>query len=88
MLERLARLGYASKALIYAIVGGLAIAAAANRGGRVTDTSGALRVISRQPFGQLLLVVLWRWPVRLRRVAVSGRRHAIPIGTARSSRRW
>jgi hypothetical protein len=58
MIEPLARLGYASKALIYVIVGGLAAAAAANRGGRVTDTSGALRVILSQPFGQLLLMVL------------------------------
>lgn len=58
MIETLARLGYASKALIYAIVGGLAIAAAANRGGRITDTSGALRVVLAQPFGRTLLIVL------------------------------
>lgn len=58
MIETLARLGYASKALIYVIVGGLAAAAAANRGGRVTDTSGALRVILTQPFGQAILIVL------------------------------
>jgi Domain of Unknown Function (DUF1206) len=58
MLELFARLGYASKAMIYAIVGGLAIAAATNRGGRVTDTSGALRVILTQPFGRGLLFVL------------------------------
>ena len=58
MIETLARLGYASKALIYAIVGGLAIAAATNRGGRVTDTSGALRVVLEQPFGRVLLIVL------------------------------
>ncbi len=58
MIEPLARLGYASKALIYVIVGGLAAAAAANRGGRVTDTSGALRVILSQPFGQGILIVL------------------------------
>lgn len=58
MMAALARLGYASKALIYAIVGGLAIAAAANRGGRVTDTSGALRVILTQPFGRALLLLL------------------------------
>ena len=58
MIESLARLGYASKALIYAIVGGLAIAAALNRGGRITDTSGALRVILSQPFGQFILLVL------------------------------
>ena len=58
MIEQLARLGYASKAVVYAIVGGLAAAAAANRGGRITDTSGALRVILTQPFGQVLLFVL------------------------------
>lgn len=58
MLEPLARLGYGSKALIYVIVGGLAGAAATNRGGAVTDTSGALRVILRQPFGQIVLLVL------------------------------
>lgn len=58
MLEHLARLGYASKAAIYAIVGVLAILTALNRGGRITDTSGALRVVARQPFGQALLIVL------------------------------
>jgi hypothetical protein len=58
MIEPLARLGYASKALIYALIGILAAAAAFNRGGRVTDTSGALRVILSQPFGLLLLVIL------------------------------
>ena len=58
MIEPLARLGYASKALIYAIVGTLAIAAAVNRGGRVTDTSGALKVVLSQPFGRILLMVL------------------------------
>ena len=58
MLERLARLGYASKAVIYAIVGVLAILAVVNRGGRITDTSGALRLVLTQPFGQVLLLVL------------------------------
>lgn len=58
MIESLARLGYASKATIYAIIGILAIMAAANRGGQVTDTSGALRVVLTQPFGRLLLLVL------------------------------
>jgi hypothetical protein len=58
MIEPLARLGYASKALVYGISGALAAAAAFRRGGRITDTSGALRVILSQPFGQLLLLVL------------------------------
>ena len=58
MIERLARLGYASKALVYAIIGTLAIAAATNQGGRVTDTNGALRVVFSQSYGQILLLVL------------------------------
>ena len=58
MLERLARLGYASKAFIYATVGLLALAAAFNRGGTVTDTGGALRVILSHPFGNGVLLVM------------------------------
>lgn len=58
MLERLARLGYASKAVIYAIVGVLALLTASNRGGMVTDTGGALLVVLSQPFGRALLIVL------------------------------
>jgi hypothetical protein len=58
MLEPLARLGYASKALIYAVVGLFAILAVANRGGLITDTSGALRLVLVQPFGRALLFVL------------------------------
>lgn len=58
MLERLARLGYASKALVYAIVGVLAILTAVSHRGRITDTSGALRVVLTQPFGTILLMVL------------------------------
>ena len=58
MITSLARLGYASKAVIYALVGGLAAAAALNYGGRVTDRSGALRVILTQPFGHAILLVL------------------------------
>jgi len=58
MLERLARLGYICKAVVFAVAGSLAIAAALRRGGRVTDTSGALRVILVQPYGRALLLVL------------------------------
>jgi len=58
MLEKLARLGYASKAVIYAIVGVLAVLAVANRGGAITDTTGALGVVLTKPFGRGLLLVL------------------------------
>jgi hypothetical protein len=58
MLETLARLGYASKAVIYAIVGVLAILAVTNRGGAITDTTGALNVIFARPFGRALLILM------------------------------
>lgn len=58
MIEKLARLGYASKALVYAIIGALAITAATTQGGQVTDTSGALRVVLSQSYGRVLLLVL------------------------------
>src|SRR5688572_16715903 len=58
MLETLARLGYASKAVIYAIVGVLAILAVTNRGGAITDTTGALNVIFARPFGRALLIIM------------------------------
>ena len=58
MIEPLARLGYASKAFIYATVGLLAAAAALKRGGAVTDTRGALRVILSHPFGNAVLFIL------------------------------
>lgn len=58
MLEPLARLGYASKSFVYAIVALLAGAAALNVGGRVTDTHGALRVVLSHPFGNFVLMIL------------------------------
>jgi hypothetical protein len=57
-MEHLARLGYASKAVIYGVVGVFAILSITNRGGTITDTSGALRVLLGQPFGRGLLIVL------------------------------
>lgn len=53
----LARLGYASKGILYLVVGVLAGKAALGAG-RVTDTKGALRNLHAQPFGQVLLLVL------------------------------
>jgi hypothetical protein len=58
MLEPAARLGYASKAVIYGIIGVLAVLTAVNRGGFITDTSGALRLVLTRPFGRALLLVL------------------------------
>ncbi|MGB3263552.1 MAG: DUF1206 domain-containing protein [Microcoleus sp.] len=56
--ERLARLGYAAKGLVYFIVGFLAAQAAFGSGGKTTDTSGALTTIVSQPFGKFLLFLV------------------------------
>ncbi|MCC5652560.1 DUF1206 domain-containing protein [Nostoc sp. XA013] len=57
-VERLARLGYAAKGLVYFIVGLLAAQAAFGSGGKTTDTSGALETIVTQPFGKFLLAIV------------------------------
>jgi hypothetical protein len=44
--------------VVYAIVGILAVLGATNRGGMVTDTSGALRVVLTKPLGRALLLIL------------------------------
>ena len=72
-IEKLARLGYAAKGVVYILVGLLALQAA--RGSQqATDSGGALRSILSQPFGQILLGIvalglagytLWRWVAAL-----------------------
>jgi hypothetical protein len=53
------RLGYAAKGVIYALIGLFAFRMAFGLdGGRVTDASGVLRTIVRQPFGLVLLTVI------------------------------
>lgn len=56
-IERLARLGYVCKGVVYGTVGVLALRAAFDAG-RVTDQRGALARLGDGPFGQSLLVVL------------------------------
>ena len=57
-VERLARLGYVSRGIVYVVVGALAVQAALGWGGKTTTTEGALATIARQPFGRVLLLVL------------------------------
>jgi hypothetical protein len=58
-LEGLVRLGYLAKALVYILVGALALKVAAGvRGGRITDQGGALYVVLAQPFGSTLLILV------------------------------
>ena len=69
-MELLARFGYATKGVVYIVVGGLATLAAFGLGGETTDVRGALSTIETQPFGRVALItvafglvgyVLWRW---------------------------
>ncbi len=58
MIERLARLGYASIGIVYMIVGALAATAGLGRGGSTGGQKSAFLVILRQPFGRIALGVI------------------------------
>ena len=57
-MKRLVRVGYAAKGVLYLLIGGLALQLAVGDGGRLTDTSGALKTLVGQPFGRALLAVI------------------------------
>ena len=57
-IERLARVGYAAKALLYSVVGFLALESALGGGGDTTGSRGALVTLVRQGYGPLLLLVI------------------------------
>jgi hypothetical protein len=57
-IERLVRLGYAVRGLLYGVVGVLAFDVVLGRGGATTDKNGALATIAAQPFGKFLLILI------------------------------
>lgn len=57
-LERFARLGYASRGVLYLIIGSLAFLSAIGAGGGTTDTRGAVRQIFDAPGGWILVLVV------------------------------
>jgi hypothetical protein len=56
--ERLARLGYLAKGVVYAVVGVLALQVAFGAGGQTTDTKGALATLAQGSLGTALLAVV------------------------------
>jgi hypothetical protein len=54
-IERLARFGYATKGIVYILIGALAVLAALDLGGQTTDTHGAFKEIYSHTFGLILL---------------------------------
>jgi hypothetical protein len=57
-IERLARLGYTAKGVVYTVIGWLALVAAVGDGGKTTGAGGALSTIAGQPYGQFILGLL------------------------------
>ena len=57
-VERLARVGYAAKAMLYITIGVLAAQAAFGPGGKTTDTQGALRAVHDMTLGGFMLLVI------------------------------
>ena len=57
-VEKLMRLGFAAKGVIYVTIGLLALQAAFGLGGQTTGSRGALVEIASQPLGQVLLGIV------------------------------
>ncbi len=57
-LELLTRWGFIANAIVYIVVGALAVRWAMGAGGQLTDPEGAFRELQRQPFGTPLLIAL------------------------------
>ena len=69
-IDRTARIGYATKGIVYVVIGVLAVRAAFNVGGSTEGARGAILEIGSQPFGRILLALtaaglfgysLWRF---------------------------
>lgn len=57
-IERFARVGFAAKAVLYTVIGVLALKAAMGDGGRTTGSKGALTTLLSQDFGPVILIVI------------------------------
>jgi len=57
-IERLARVGFVARGLVYLVIGVLAVQAALGAGGTTTDAKGALGTLRGMPLGEYLLGVL------------------------------
>lgn len=57
-MDLITRVGYMSKGVMYIIIGALALLAANNAGGAMTDNNGAIQTLADVPFGRALLIVV------------------------------
>ena len=56
--EWLSRTGFVARALVYGIIGILALKVAFGHGGKLTSQQGALHTVAQQPFGKVLLTLV------------------------------
>jgi Domain of Unknown Function (DUF1206) len=56
--EWLSRSGFVARALVYGIIGVLALKLAVGHGGKLANQQGALHTVAHQPFGKLLLTLV------------------------------
>lgn len=56
--EYLSRAGFVARALVYGIIGILAVKLAVGQGGKLTNQQGALHTVAHQPFGKVLLTLV------------------------------
>lgn len=57
-IQFLARLGYFAKGVVYLLVGGLALRSATSTGGGTEGSSGAIRTLTDEPFGEFVLIAI------------------------------
>lgn len=57
-VKKLAQFGYATKGVVYTIIGVIAALAALRGNGDTADSHGALEEIVRQPYGRVMLIVV------------------------------
>jgi type IV secretory pathway VirB2 component (pilin) len=58
LMEKLIRLGYIARGLVWAVIGILAFQVATGTGGKITDQQGAIAALGSTPLGQVLLYVM------------------------------
>src|SRR5471032_2664709 len=56
--ELLSRAGFVARAVVYAIIGILALKLTIGHGGKLTNQQGALHAVAQQPFGKVLLTLV------------------------------
>lgn len=58
LVDKIVRIGYFARGLVYGLIGYLAVQTVINGSGKITDQKGALSTIASQPFGKFVLILI------------------------------